>query len=174
MTDQTNTVEDLYASHEGATGNLFLKFEVDKSRKVRIASEPYIFDNRFEDKTTGEVTHSDKYAWLVLDRDNNSTPAILQLPSGAYALIRELTLNPEYGNPANYDITVTKKSTNGKINYLVTASRTNSDITADEKTALLEVDIIVAMSKNTPTITSLREYKANGNKFNDQSTVWDI
>lgn len=73
----------------------------------------------------------------VLDRATGEVK-LLNAGNGVFNEIKKFALNPEYGDPRNYDITITKTDTGGKgefqdIKYAVTPARSNVPLTDDEK-----------------------------------------
>lgn len=172
MADKTESIEDLYASHDAETSSgLFYKFEDDKEVRIRIATEPYILEARFTDKKTGDVTSSKKYAWVVLNRTDDKAQ-ILQLPGGGYSLVQNLGKDKEdWGNPATYDIKITRKNNNGNYSYLVNGVPKKTPITEEEMALVGDIDIVAAISKNNPNVCTVRQYRDNGNKFPDSRTT---
>lgn len=169
MTDQDQlSTEELYDGYTAQSGGgLFTKFPDDKEVRVRIMSEPYISNNKFTDKETGEVRYSNYHAWVVLNRTESDKPQIMQLPGGPYNDIAMLVKDPEYGNVSQYDLKITRKNTNGKYSYSVNASPKRSPITDEEKVAVMSVDVVAALGKDGTPVLSLRDYLKNGKRFPD-------
>lgn len=167
MADQEQlSVEDLYGAYEPSAGSgLFMKFEDDKEQKVRIASEPYVLQSSFEDKKTGEITTSVRHAWIVINRNDDNKVAIMQLPGDPYTQVADLVRDEDFGDPTKYDLKITRKNTNGRYSYNVVGSPKRSELTDEEKVAVLGVDILEAIGKNGTPVLSLRNYLAAGKKF---------
>lgn len=168
MADQYFSTEDLYDQYTAQGGSgLYVKFEDDKEVRVRIMSEPFVLNNKFTDKQSGEVRYSVYHAWVVLNRNESDKPQIMQLPGGPYNEIATLVKDPEYGDVANYDLKITRHNTNSKYSYSVNASPKRSPITDEEKTAAMVIDVIESVGKDGTPVMSLRDYLKNGKKFNE-------
>lgn len=170
MADQEQlSVEDLYADYTAQSGGgLYVKFEDDKEVRVRIMSEPYVLNNKFTDKATGEVRFSNYHAWVVINRHENNKPQIMQLPGGPYNDIAMLVKDPEYGDVSQYDLKITRKNTNGKYSYSVNASPQRTPITEEEKVSVMDIDVIATIGKDGTPVLSLRDYLRNGKRFPDE------
>src|SRR5687768_13396516 len=102
----------IYQQHQPKAegGNLFLKLEDGETRRLRIASEPVIFESEYLDKL------STRYAWLVWDTEKG-TPHVFQQSATFYRSIANLASDEDYGDPQNYDIKVTRQGTGTDTTY---------------------------------------------------------
>jgi hypothetical protein len=116
----------------------------DKARK------DFLRDHGYKKQPWGKV--KDKNIVHVLDRATGEIK-LLDSGNGVFNAIKAFALNPEYGDPRNYDITITKTDTKGQgnfqdIKYTVTPARSNEALTAEETALYNEKKI------------DLKEYKA--------------
>ncbi|PEZ47016.1 hypothetical protein CN367_11640 [Priestia megaterium] len=120
----------------------------DKARKE------FLRDFGYKKQPWGKV--KDKNIIHVLDRATGEIK-LLDAGNGVFNAIKALAMNAEYGDPRNYDITITKTDSKGQgnfqdIKYTVTAARSNTPLTADEK-ALYEEKKIDLKELKTPNYT---------------------
>lgn len=100
----------------------------DKARK------DFLRDFGYKKQPWGKV--KEKNIIHVLDRATGEIK-LLDAGNGVFNAIKGFALNPEYGDPRNYDITITKTDSKGQgnfqdIKYTVTPARSNTPLTADE------------------------------------------
>ena len=107
-----------YKPPEGGN-NLYHKFEDGVTYIMRIVSEPVVFQTEFQ---RGEETNiSTKYAWLAWDVEGKH-PVILQLPVTAYKQVAAFATDPDYGDPTNYNLKMTRTGTGLDTQYNIIAS----------------------------------------------------
>jgi len=142
--------DNVYEDYEPPVSQgLYHAFEDKKEYTFRIASDPVAYISSFTNKGTGEVTDRMLYAWIVWNIDEKMAQ-VLKLPVTAYRQIAKYGADPEYGDPKNYNIRVTRTGTGLKTTYDVVASPTKNDlaeIAPESVEAILAVDIIEAVSK---------------------------
>ena len=93
----------IYATYKPAGGSdgLYLKLSDGDSVKIRIASEPAIFTQEFNND--GEVTVSTKFAWVVWNRNEKKA----QVFNGGKSIYNQIAdLVEEWGEPTEWDMTV--------------------------------------------------------------------
>jgi len=115
------------------SGNyLKLKKAGDKA-KIRLASTPIHFQEDYQGKM------NERFAWIVIDRADNEIKAF---KGGVmiYKKVKELLLNDDWGDPMQYDLTITRTEEDGNY-YTVIASPKKSDITKEELEAIKKADI---------------------------------
>jgi hypothetical protein len=120
----------------------------DKARK------DFLRDFGYKKQPWGKV--KEKNIIHVLDRATGEVK-LLDHGNGVFNAIKAFALNPEYGDPRNYDITITKTDTKGQgnfqdIKYSVTPARSNTPLTEAEK-ALYEEKKIDLKEFKTPNYT---------------------
>jgi len=143
-------MSNIYATHQPPSeGGLFLKFEDKVPVKLRIVSEPYIFQNKYENKSTGETTWNTRYAWAIYNHDNGSGQ-ILQLPPTAYRQIAAIAADPEWGDPTSYNIKITREGTGKDTKYSVVGSPQKTELTEEQKEEAGKVDVQKAISNAIP------------------------
>lgn len=136
---------NIYAQYEAPSGNgLFLKIDDGKSVKLRFASEPYIFQNGFTDKATGQTNYSTRYAWVVYNRDEKKAQIFQQGVTG-YKNLANLANDTEWGDPINYDIRVTRSGTGTDTKYHMTPAPVKSFLTVEEKAEVAKIDVVAAI-----------------------------
>lgn len=101
----------------------------DKARK------DFLRDNGYKKQPWGKV--KDKNIIHVLDRATGEVK-LLDSGNGVFNAIKAFALNKEYGDPRQYDITITKTDTKGQgnfqdIKYSVTPARSNEPLTEAEQ-----------------------------------------
>jgi hypothetical protein len=116
----------------------------DKARK------DFLRDFGYKQQPWGKL--KDKNIIHVLDRATGEVK-LLDSGNGIFNAIKAFAMNPEYGDPRNYDITINKTDTKGKgffadIKYTVTPARENVPLTQ------AEIDLYNAKK------IDLKEYKA--------------
>lgn len=124
-------------------GGLFLKLEDGKPVKVRLGSEPYIFNSEY----LGNV--STKYAWAVYNRSEDKGQ-VLQLPLTAFRMIQNIAADDDWGDPTGYDITITRTGTGKETKYGVTPSPNKSELTTEQKELVSKVDVPKAIGGAIP------------------------
>lgn len=116
------------------------------SIKIRIVSDPYIFDEIFE-KNDGEQVISNKFAVVCIDRSDSKVKSFkggMQI----FKAIKSFIEDTDWGDPAFYDFTITR--TEEKPNYYtVKPSPKKFKITDEEinKIALENIDLEKRYSK---------------------------
>lgn len=148
-----------YAEHVPVTGSgKYLKLDDGGSAKIRIASEPYIFNNVFENKKTGETSITTRYAWLVFNKTEEKAQ-VLQLPATAYKAIAALATNEEWGDPTGYDITLKREGSGTDTKWHVQPSPNKDPLTEEQKTKVGELDMKEAVENAVPLaqVTSVEE-----------------
>lgn len=103
-----------------------------QSAKIRLLTEPTHFQEEFEGKVF------DKFAWLVLDRADGEIKGF-KGGSSIYKQIKSLATNEDWGDPKNYDLTVTR--TEEKPNfYTVQPSPNKTPLTQEEEVKIVASD----------------------------------
>lgn len=114
---------------------LRLKSKGDKV-KIRLASTPIHFEESFEDKETGEVKTSDKFAWVVIDRADGSVKAY-KAGVMVYKEVKNLAENEDWGDPTGYDLTIERTEEPGRY-YSVSANPKSIRPLSEEELALVK------------------------------------
>jgi hypothetical protein len=111
----------------------------------------------------------EKHIIHVLDRATGEVK-LLDKGNGIFGKIKKLALNPEYGDPRQYDITITMsgdKNDFQSIEYTVTPARSNTPLTEAEQKLYEEKKIDLVKFK-TPDYTPEQAYAiANGGTFEE-------
>jgi hypothetical protein len=140
-----------------AENQAFMKKVFAKADELNLkdkARKDFLRDNGYKKQPWGKV--KDKNIIHVLDRATGEIK-LLDRGNGIFNAIKAYALNPEYGDPRNYDITITKTDSKGNndfqdIKYTVTPARSNAPLTEAEK-ALYEEKKIDLKELKTPNYT---------------------
>lgn len=146
----------------------------DQSFKVRIATAPYRivkvfridaklpmddaevaqFDDEDWFKVMGDPDFNvvESYVWGVIDRSDGN-PRYVQASKMVYKAIKDYGLDPDWGDPTGYDITITRTEKPGSY-YTVKASPNKTDLTDSE---LQKVKDNLDFKKDMPNARSLKE-----------------
>jgi hypothetical protein len=125
-----------YQSHKPpvASGGLYLKLEDGQTVVLRLATEPYIFQNEYLGKW------STRYAWVVYNQDEE-VAQVLQLSPTTYRAIAAYALDAEYGDPTQYNLKLTRNGTGTDTTYTVVASPKKEPLTADQKAKVDKIEL---------------------------------
>jgi len=133
--------------YEPKSNSAYVKLVAKGSQaKIRLITEPVKFQEEFEGKV------SDKFAWLVIDRADGNIKGFKGGVS-IYKLIRSLALNEDWGDPKNYDLTITRTEEQGNY-YTIQPSPNKSPLTDEEQGKIIASDLSVEklfkISENLP------------------------
>lgn len=108
-----------YDAEPSTGGGLYLRLkEKGESIRIRLVSDPFRYEDVF--KAEGEDDKIiRKVAWIVIHKtlvDGKKHLEVKVFQSGpmVYGLIKDLTENPEWGDPKLYDIEVTRTEVKGR------------------------------------------------------------
>jgi hypothetical protein len=147
--------DNIYKDYEApSTGGLFLALEDNKPTKLRIASAPYIFQDLYKNKETGEERLSVRYAWVVINVSVPVEPVvqILRLPVTGFKNLQAFAADDEYGDPQGYGITITRKGTGKQTEYAIVPSPKAIPLTDELKTLAATVDLVGAIKNAIPLV----------------------
>lgn len=141
--------ETITYDYSPPTNSVWLKLKNNGDQiKIRIVSEPIKYQADFQGKTV------EKYAWLVIDRnspeDALSPIKIFNCGKQIWDAIRNLSKDPDWGDPMTFDITITRNGTSPSNFYSVSPSPSNKGpITAEEMALVMacEIDLATAVEK---------------------------
>lgn len=164
MTDQAQTIEDLYADYEPPKGSgNFLSLKDGEAKRVRIQSEPYVYQDNYK-QPDGSSKLSTRYIWKIWNHDEKLAQIMKQ--SGTfYSSIAALVKNPDYGNPLEYDIHITRMGTGTDTTYTVNGARKNIDLTAEDLEKVAALDVLADAKESV--IMTLRDFIKAGKQFVD-------
>lgn len=127
-----------YAEHQptGGSGS-YLKFESGKTIKVRILSDPAIFDNNYEGRL------STKYAWIVYNF-NDEEVQIMQLPKTGYRALATIGADEDYGNPLenDYDLKITRTGERQQTKYNVVPSPAKAEVPEEAREEAGDIELV--------------------------------
>lgn len=136
------SVYDTHKPAAGDAGGLYLKINDGETVKIRIASEPVIYDS--ESTREGEKVISIRYAWVVFNQDRN-IPQILQQSATFFNNLAGLAQDEEWGDPTQYDIKIRREGLQLETKYTITPSANREPLSDQQLTAVSSVDIIGKM-----------------------------
>lgn len=150
MTDQkqNQNAEDPYATYEiPKSDSSYLKLE-EGTTKIRLATtfkEVALHSIEEKGKYSTEVCKGAdcglckvnnkrkiKYAYLCINRDDGKV-YIYECPVTVFKQLLSFARNPEYGNPINYDITISREGKEVNTTYTVMPSPKIVPLTDEEK-----------------------------------------
>jgi len=134
-------MDSIYQKYKpaGGDGGLYLKLSDGESVKLRIASEPVIFTQEFNND--GEVTVSTKFAWTVWNRNEKKA----QVFNGGKSIYNQIAdLVEEWGEPTTFDLTVKRTGQMLETRYSVNPAPKSIDLTKEEQSECDKVDLIKA------------------------------
>ena len=114
-----------------STGQYF-KFKNNEEAMVRLLTpEPYVYESRFDDPKTKEVSVSTKYSWLIWNFAAKAEQ-ILTLPVTGYKEIAKFGADPEFGDLRMRNLKIKRTGEGFDTRYVVVASPNTSELaTAD-------------------------------------------
>lgn len=128
-------MSDVYKQYQPpVSGGLFLKLEEGDAVKIRIASQPYIFNNEYK----GQV--STRYAWVVYNYDQERAQIFHQGVTG-YRTIANLASDPDWGDPSGFDVRVSRHGLGTDTKYNITPLPSKADLDDKQTSAVNEVDL---------------------------------
>ncbi len=131
-----------YEEHQptGGSGS-YLKFEDNKPVRVRIVSDPVIFDSLYEGRA------STKYAFLVFNIDDKEVQ-IMQLPKGGFRSLQAIAADEDYGNPMenSYDLKITRTGQKQQTKYNTVPVSAKYELGDDDKEMIDDIDLVERLS----------------------------
>lgn len=132
----------IYDDHKPAAGDggLYLKIKDGETVKLRIASEPAIFENVGERE--GEKTITTRYGWVVYNQDSKQAQILQQGPR-FFKSIAGLAQDEEWGDPTNYDIKIKREGSSfNDTTYTVTPSANREPLDKEAQEAVRAIDLL--------------------------------
>lgn len=132
-----------YAEHKPTGGDgSYLSFEDGKTFRVRIVSEPVIFDSIYNQPGVPR-TVSTKYAFLVYNVEDSEVQ-IMQLPKTGFRNLAAVAADEEYGNPMenNYMIKITRTGQKQQTKYGVVPLLKAVEIDEETQAKIDEIDLL--------------------------------
>lgn len=128
-----------------SAGGKYLKLEDGVTYRLRLISEPVVFDSIFDEGGPKEAI-STKYAWVVWNVEED-VAQVLQLPVTGYRGVAAIGADDDYGDPAEntYDIKVTRTGTGKETKYTVLAGPAKGEPSEETEQELKDFDLIEAV-----------------------------
>lgn len=158
---------NIYAMHKpenNSGGGMFLKLADGEQVKLRIASEPAIFESESRPDEQGNTRISTRYAWVVWNRDKN-TAQIFEQSATFFKQVAAYAQDDDYGDPLQYDLKVKREGTGLETTYSVTPSPTKEPLGVKELDAVKNIDLIEKLSASPfyQRVSWLSEFEGKGN-----------
>lgn len=140
------SVYDTHKPAAGEGGGLYLKIKDGETAKLRIASEPAIFEAQGERE--GKTTLSTKYGWVVWNQEAKAAQ-ILQQSATFFKSIAALAQDEEWGDPQGYDIKVSRQGSGfNDTTYTVMPSANREALDEQTKDAIEKIDLLGMLKKS--------------------------
>lgn len=117
-----------------------LKLEDGKAVKLRVFGEPFVYQSEYK----GNL--STRFALRVYNQGTESAQ-ILMIPKTAFGMIMDLATNEEWGDPEQYDISITRTGEGRDTEYSVVPSPNKKELPKEAKEALESIDLGVVLKK---------------------------
>ena len=130
--------ENINYDYKAPTQSLYLRLKSNgETCKIRIVSEPVKFQSEYQGKV------SERYAWLVLDRADGIIK-VFQCGKDIWKKVSAFAKNPDWGDPMQYDLTITRTGLSPSNFYDVAPSPTKGELTQEEMALVLGTTIDLA------------------------------
>lgn len=133
----------IYNTHKpaGGEGGLYLRIADGETVRLRLASDPAIFEN-VPKETDEEQRISTRYGWIVYNQDLKIAQ-IFQQGARFFKAIAALAQDDEWGDPTTYDIKVSRKGSSfNDTTYEVVPSPNRDILDADAQSKVKAIDLI--------------------------------
>jgi hypothetical protein len=135
-----------YDAKPGGSGGVYLRLkEKGEKVRVRIVSDCYRYMD-FIPQPDGSEKPVKRAAWLVIHKelvDGKPVKSVKVFQNGpmVYGLVKDLTENPEWGDPSQYDIEIARTEEQGKYYTVLAMPKPFGPISDEEQTLVIEADI---------------------------------
>lgn len=137
-------MSNIYATHkpESAGGDgLYLKIKPDEIVKLRIATEPAIFESESKPDENNNTRLSTRYAWVVWNQDKQMAQ-VLQQSATFFKQLAGFAQDDDYGDPMQYDIKVKRDGEGLETTYQITPSPKKEPLPPAALEAVKNIDLI--------------------------------
>lgn len=121
-------------------GGGLLKIEDGQTVRLRIMSEPAVYQNEFQGKLTT------RYAWVIWNIDEE-VAQIFQQSVTFYRKIANLAQDDDWGEPTSYDIKVKREGSGTDTLYHVTPAASKDAITNEQQEEIDGIDLLAALKR---------------------------
>ena len=125
----------------GGSDNLFLKLKAGDSVKMRIGTDPAIYEQTFTDEE-GKITISTRYAWGVWNLNEEKAQVFSQ---GKSVFNQLADLVEEWGEPTEFAVTVKRTGEMLETRYSVTPAPKSVPLTDAQVKAVADIDLLGAV-----------------------------
>jgi hypothetical protein len=141
---------DVYNSVDSPAGKYF-KLKDGEEALIRITSDSskaLIYQNTFTDKNTGEVTMSNRFAYVIWNHTAKRAQVWSGVSGATYDKIKKYITNPSYGDITQYDITVSREGELLQTKYDIVAGRENYELTPAQLEECAKIDLLNEVSED--------------------------
>lgn len=133
----------VYDTHEpDIKPGLWFKVAGGDSKKIRLVSEPAIFESTSKPDANGEVKISTRYAWVIWNQ-TDSRAQILQQSATFFNTVKAHATDEDWGDPTGYDFKISREGNNfNDTKYTVTASPNRDILSIEAVAACKEIDLL--------------------------------
>jgi len=137
MSDWSNLRNNLPPSQGG---QIQFKLDNEVPTRMRVIGEPYVYQGEYKGQPNTRFAVS---AW---DYATKSAKVFI-LPRTPIEQIIGYATNTEWGNPEMYDLTITKKVSGDKTDYMVQPSPNKSALPDDQRQQVEALDVVVLLNR---------------------------
>lgn len=136
-----------YETYEVQTEGTFLKLQPGKTR-IRIATPMFeVIQHEMQDGGKWSTVKCDgdgcehcakgrkkrlRFACMVFNRSENNSLKVWEMGASIFSQVKAFSEDPEYGDPVQYDVTVTKEGEKLATTYTIVPSPKKEALTKDE------------------------------------------
>lgn len=139
----------IYDTHKpvaGDGGGLYLKLKDGETVKLRIASEPAIFETEAErddpdNPGQKKTVITTRYGWLVWNQETK-TAQIMQQSATFFKNLAALAQDEEWGDPTGYDIKISREGTELDTKYSIVPSANREPLDSEAREVLKNIDLL--------------------------------
>lgn len=133
----------IYSSHKpvvGEGGGQYLKIKDGETVRLRIASEPAIYET--EGERDGQTKLTTRYGWIVWNQDTKQAQ-ILQQSATFFKNLAVYAQDEDYGDPKDYDIKVTRQGSSfNDTTYTLLPGTKREPLSQEAKDAVKALDLL--------------------------------
>lgn len=144
-----------YEAEASQGGGVYLRLkQKGQTVRLRLVSEAYRYMDTIEDRENQTSKQIRKVAWIAIAKELvNGQPqkrvVVFQAGPMVYGLIRDLRESPDWGDPRNYDIGITRTEEQGRYYSVTPFPKPIGPITESEQQMVAEanIDLVAACTR---------------------------
>ncbi|HET8708964.1 MAG TPA: hypothetical protein VFL85_01645 [Candidatus Saccharimonadales bacterium] len=164
------STENIYKQYNPpqSSGGTYLKFQDDEPVRVRIVSEPVVYESEYKDKVNTQ------YAWLVWNFDAEAAQ-VMKLPVTAFRMVADLASDEDWGDPLEspYNLKIKRSQVNNKTVYSINPSVAKTELTEDQQNEIKGLNLVslVEASPSASKVQLLSDVVKNGRTTKETKTT---